>query len=107
MSKPYDRGAEDLGNIVALEHVNLQIEDQAMATLFYIVGLGLTRDPYMMVGLDNMWVNIGEQQFHLPTRKPQRCAATSASSCRPRRAAARGWKACEAARGHAVRLHGA
>ena len=34
MSKSYDRGAEDLGNIVALEHVNLQIEDQGLATLF-------------------------------------------------------------------------
>src|SRR5690606_36324096 len=44
------------------------VDDQAKATLFYIVGLGLTRDPHMMVGLDNMWVNLGEQQFHLPTR---------------------------------------
>ncbi len=26
--KHYDRSAEDLGNIVGLEHVNLQVEDQ-------------------------------------------------------------------------------
>ncbi len=71
MSKSYDRGAEDLGNIVALEHVNLQIEDQGLATLFYIGGLGLTRDPYMMTGIDNMWVNVGRNQFHLVTGKPQ------------------------------------
>jgi catechol-2,3-dioxygenase len=71
MSKSYDRGAEDLGNIVALEHVNLQIEDQGLATLFYISGLGLTRDPYMMTGIDNMWVNVGRNQFHLVTGKPQ------------------------------------
>ncbi|MDP3159966.1 MAG: hypothetical protein Q8N31_08125 [Reyranella sp.] len=71
MSKSYDRGAEDLGNIVALEHVNLQIEDQGLATLFYIGGLGLTRDPYMMTGIDNMWVNVGRSQFHLVTGKPQ------------------------------------
>ena len=45
MNKNYDRGAEDLGNIVALEHVNLQVGDQALATLFYVSGLGLTRDP--------------------------------------------------------------
>lgn len=62
---------EDVGNIVALEHVNVQVPDQALATLFYVVGLGLTRDPYLTVGLNNMWVNIGEQQFHLPTRSAQ------------------------------------
>ncbi len=72
MSKSYDRGAEDLGNVVALEHVNLQIEDQGLATLFYISGLGLTRDPYMMTGIDNMWVNVGRNQFHLVTGRPQR-----------------------------------
>jgi hypothetical protein len=63
--------AEDVGNIVSLEHVNVRIDDQSLATLFYIVGLGFTRDPYMNVGLTNMWINIGEQQFHLPTGKPQ------------------------------------
>jgi hypothetical protein len=63
--------AEDIGNIVSLEHVNVQIDDQLKATLFYIVGLGFTRDPYMNVGLTNMWVNIGDQQFHLPTGQPQ------------------------------------
>jgi len=63
--------AEDVGNILALEHVNVTVPDQALAAQFYIVGLGLTRDPYMMVGPENMWVNVGEQQFHLPTRSPQ------------------------------------
>ncbi len=62
---------EDVGNIVALEHVNATIPDQATATLFYILGLGFTRDPYINVGLNNMWVNVGAQQFHLPTRGPQ------------------------------------
>ena len=62
---------EDVGNIVALEHVNVQVPDQSVATLFYVVGLGFTRDPYLNVGLNNMWVNAGEQQFHLPTRAPQ------------------------------------
>jgi hypothetical protein len=62
---------EDVGNIVALEHVNVQVPDQALATLFYVVGMGLTRDPYLTVGLNNMWVNAGEQQFHLPTRSAQ------------------------------------
>ena len=71
MNKQYDRGAEDLGNIVGLEHVNLQIEDQGLATLFYISGLGLTRDPFMMTSIDNMWVNVGCSQFHLITGTPQ------------------------------------
>ena len=48
MAKQFDRRAEDLGNIVGLEHVNLQIPDQGLATLFYVGGLGLTRDPYLM-----------------------------------------------------------
>jgi hypothetical protein len=67
----FDRTTQDVGNIVALEHVNVKIPDQQFATLFYVVGLGLTRDPYLMPGLENMWVNIGQQQFHLPTGAPQ------------------------------------
>lgn len=70
-TKTFDRAAEDLGNIVALEHVNVQIPDQRLATLFYITGLGLTRDPYLVTGVVNMWVNIGRSQFHLPTGAPQ------------------------------------
>src|SRR5687768_18301277 len=71
-SSMLDYSEEDVGNIVLLEHVNLQVPDQPMAMLFYIVGLGLTRDPYLNVGLRNMWANIGEQQFHLPTRAAQK-----------------------------------
>lgn len=67
----HDRKAGDLGNIVELGHVNLRVPDQRLATLFYITGLGLTRDPYMMTGIDNMWVNAGRTQFHLPTGAPQ------------------------------------
>ncbi|HZS02663.1 MAG TPA: hypothetical protein VFE37_28380 [Chloroflexota bacterium] len=63
--------AEDVGNVVALEHVNVTQPEQPKAMLFYLVGLGFTRDPYMNVGLNNIWVNVGEQQFHLPTRPPQ------------------------------------
>jgi len=63
--------AEDVGNIVSMEHVNVRMPDQSLATLFYIVGLGFTRDPYMNVALNNMWVNVGAQQFHLPTGDPQ------------------------------------
>ena len=69
-----DRRRDDASNILLLEHVNLQIADQQLATLFYVSGLQLTRDPYLMVGLDNMWINVGRMQFHLPTRSsaPQR-----------------------------------
>ena len=70
MAQRYDRKAEDLGNITGLEHVNLQIPDQAQGTLFYVQGLGLTRDPYMNTGLANMWINVGKSQFHLPTGEP-------------------------------------
>ena len=67
----FDRKREDVGNIVHLEHVNLTQPDQRLATLFYVAGLGGTRDPYLMVGADNMWVNLGRSQMHLPTSKPQ------------------------------------
>ena len=67
----FDRSAEDLGNSIHLEHVNVTIPDQRLATLFYITGLGLTRDPYLMVSDSNMWVNVGRSQFHLPAGKAQ------------------------------------
>jgi hypothetical protein len=63
----YDRTRDDTSNIVALEHVNVQIADQAAASLFYVKGLQLTRDPFIMVELDNMWINAGRTQMHLPT----------------------------------------
>jgi hypothetical protein len=71
MGHRFDRTSEDVGNVVKLEHVNVTIPDQRLATLYYVSGLGLTRDPYLMTGIDNMWVNVGESQFHLPTDSPQ------------------------------------
>ena len=71
MQRPFDRALEDLGNAIHLEHVNVQVPDQLLATLFYVVGLGLTRDPYLMVSDTNMWVNVGRSQFHLPSGDPQ------------------------------------
>lgn len=67
----YDRSAHTVANIVALEHVNVTIPDQRLATLFYVVGLGGTRDPYLMVSDENMWINFGREQFHLPSRGTQ------------------------------------
>src|SRR5258705_4443245 len=71
MHQPFDRAAEDLGNAIHLEHVNVQVPDQRLATLFYVTGLGLTRDPYLMVSDSNMWINVGKSQFHLPEGKAQ------------------------------------
>ena len=71
MNRTFDRSAEDLGNSVGLEHLNLTVPDQQTAIAFYISGLGLTRDPYLVTGLENMWVNVGRSQFHLPIGKPQ------------------------------------
>jgi hypothetical protein len=45
MEKQFNPTNEDLGNCVALEHVNTAVPDQQIATLFYVAGLGLTRDP--------------------------------------------------------------
>lgn len=71
MPQKFDRAAEDLGNSIHLEHVNITIPDQRLATLFYVAGLGLTRDPYLLVSDTNMWVNVGRSQFHLPSSEPQ------------------------------------
>jgi len=72
----YDRGQDDVGNLIALEHVNLAIPDQQLATAFYIAGLGFTRDPFLFPGLENMWINIGRSQCHLPSRGTQRLRGT-------------------------------
>jgi hypothetical protein len=71
MAPAYERARQDLGNIILLEHVNVTIPDQRLATIFYVSGLGLTRDPYLMTGVDNMWINVGRSQFHLPSRAAQ------------------------------------
>jgi len=71
MKNTFDRAAEDLGNAIHLEHVNVTIPDQRIASLFYGAGLGLTRDPFLMVSDDNMWMNVGRSQFHLPSGKAQ------------------------------------
>src|ERR1700729_1367817 len=68
----FDYTRDDTGNLVLLEHVNLTIPDQRLATAFYVSGLGLTRDPYLMTGVNNMWINIGRSQIHLPHGDAQR-----------------------------------
>ncbi len=71
-SRAYDRRRDDVGNIQGLDHVNLAIPDQRLATIFYIMGLGYTRDPYARVGIFNMGINLGISQFHLPTVNDER-----------------------------------
>jgi catechol-2,3-dioxygenase len=68
--KKFDRSAADIGNIVNLGHININITDQRLATHYYISGLGLTRDPFLNTGVRIMWVNVGMSQFHLPTGEP-------------------------------------
>lgn len=67
----YNRSAEDVGNVQLLEHVNLTVPDQSVAAMFYVTGLGFTRDPYIDFGTLNMWINLGDQQFHMPTSSAQ------------------------------------
>jgi hypothetical protein len=71
LERHYDRAAQDIGNIVNLGHVNVSISDQHVATNYYVTGLGLTRDPYLMTGSGNMWINVGMSQFHLPMGTPE------------------------------------
>ena len=71
LERHYDRAAQDIGNIINLGHVNVSISDQHVATNYYVTGLGLTRDPFLMTGSGNMWINVGMSQFHLPIGKPE------------------------------------
>jgi hypothetical protein len=68
--RPRAAPAPETGALLHFEHVNLRVPDHRAATLFFVEGLGLTRDPYRMVGVRNMWVNVGTQQFHLPIGEP-------------------------------------
>jgi hypothetical protein len=73
-TKPqFDRTTEDLGNIVELGHVNVTVPDQSKASS--PDGSWPDLHPYLMAGLDNMWVNVGRGQFHLPTRNRRRLCA--------------------------------
>jgi hypothetical protein len=71
MAQPtFDRTQADLGNIVNLSNVNVNISDQRLSTHYYVSGLGLTRDPFLNTGGGNMWINAGMSQFHLPSGEP-------------------------------------
>jgi hypothetical protein len=70
MAVQFDRVAENLGNVTMLEHVNFEIPNQGLASDFYLQGMGFTRDPYLFPGTNNMWVNVGKSQFHLPSGEP-------------------------------------
>jgi len=71
MAQRFDRSQEDSGNSVQLEHLNFRQPDQRINTIFFLMGMGFTRDPYLVVGVDNMWVNIGRTQIHMPTGEAQ------------------------------------
>ena len=71
-AKAFNRSEENVGNVLNMEHINLTVPDQQVAALFYVTGLGFTRDPYVDFGTRNMWINAGAQQFHLPQRTAQK-----------------------------------
>lgn len=63
------RRCQDLGNIVHLEHLNLEVPNKEQAGIFYGEGLGLAADPGSTAaqrgGVMVTWFNIGRQQFHI------------------------------------------
>ena len=71
-AKEFNRSEENVGNVLNMEHINLTVPDQQVAALFYVTGLGFTRDPYVDFGTRNMWINAGAQQFHLPKSTAQK-----------------------------------
>jgi hypothetical protein len=45
-SAQFDRRNMDVGNIVFWDYINMRVPDQVAAIVFFIEGLGLSRDPY-------------------------------------------------------------
>ena len=67
----FDRAAEDLGNSIHLEHVNVRYRTSVWRSCSMSPGSGSRAIPYLMVSDNNMWINVGRSQFHLPSGKPQ------------------------------------
>ncbi len=57
-------------SIVDIGHINVNVPSQDTALAFYVAALGLTRDPEAKTGASNLWINVGDSQFHLPSRLP-------------------------------------
>ncbi|MBC92774.1 MAG: hypothetical protein CMM38_03965 [Rhodospirillaceae bacterium] len=68
MTEHLSKTFPEVGGILHLDHINFQVSDHDLATIFFIGGLGLTRDPFRRADETNMGVNVGLQQFHLPRR---------------------------------------
>ena len=66
--------------------------DQRLATLFYISGLGLTRDPYLVTSVTNMWVNAGRTCFTYQPGIPLSYAASLAWSSPTAGVCSSGWR---------------
>lgn len=78
-ARTFDRSADDVGNVLLLEHLNLRVPDPLLAHTFYVSALGLTRDPYVdfgLFGISITWVNAGPTQFHLIKGEAQRVRGT-------------------------------
>lgn len=58
----------EVGGILHLDHVNFQVPEHDLVTVFFVNGLGLTRDPFRRADETNMGINVGMQQFHFPRR---------------------------------------
>ncbi len=58
----------EVGGMLHLDHINFQVPEHDLVTVFFINGLGLTRDPFRRADETNIGINVGLQQFHLPRR---------------------------------------
>jgi hypothetical protein len=72
-----EQGHHAYGNVLLLDHVNLNHEQgrHDWLTSFYVDFLGCALDPRkaenVAMGRKTVWVNIGAHQFHLPEGSPQ------------------------------------
>ncbi len=68
------RGRADVGAVVGLDHVNLQVPEFLAGQLFFADGLGLTPDIATSFsrrgGPGVAWYNLGRQQFHVLAPAP-------------------------------------
>ena len=88
MENPFDRKAENLGNVTGLEHLNVEIPDQGLASTFYLVGLRLYPRP---VPVPRHQQHVGQYRQEPVPHADRRAAGVSRRDrhrrSRPRRAA--------------------
>ena len=81
--KTYDRGTQDVGNVLALEHVNVTVPDPELAALFYVVGPRLHPRPLHRLRRPPTCGSTSARSSSTCPRATRRCCGARSASCVP------------------------